>query len=162
MNVPDRELEQTNLVSTVQNALAKSGLDAYHLQIALTEGMLVKDSDKVVATLSRLKEFGVTLSIDDIETRYSRLSYLKRFPLHRLKVNRSFVADITTECNDPTICLAIIAMALNLHFEVVAKGVNVPLQLEFLHRHQCHVVQGHYFSLPRTRQKTFGTANQVC
>jgi len=148
VNIADRQFHHANLISVVNEALTASGLDACHLQLELTEGILANDTEAAIAMLTRLRDMGIKLAIDDFGTGYSSFSYLKRFPLDTLKVDRCFVQDITTDPDDAAICAAIIAMARNLNLEVVAEGVETKAQLDFLRRHQCHVIQGYYFSRP--------------
>lgn len=109
------------------------------------------DVDGAVDTLHKLKALGVYLAIDDFGTGYSSLSYLKRFPIDKLKVDRSFITHVTTDSGDASVTQAIIAMAHSLGLTVTAEGVEEVSQLEFLRQNNCEEVQGYYFSRPLTR-----------
>ncbi|MFA7097410.1 MAG: EAL domain-containing protein, partial [Gammaproteobacteria bacterium] len=111
-------------------------------------GTMMENTDSAVATLHMLKELGLHLAIDDFGTGYASLSYLKRFPLDRLKIDRSFVQDIITNTDDAAIARAIIAMAHSLNLKVIAEGVETEEQLSYLRAHGCDEIQGYYFSRP--------------
>jgi EAL domain-containing protein (putative c-di-GMP-specific phosphodiesterase class I)/FixJ family two-component response regulator len=136
------------LVQSVAAALAESGLDPRLLELELTESVLMRDTDQAQSMLSQLKSIGVALAIDDFGTGYCGLSYLRRFPIDRLKIDRSFVKDVTTNTDDAAICSTIIAMAHGLRLEVVAEGVETAAQLGFLLQRRCQMVQGYLFSAP--------------
>ena len=125
-------------------AALKPGL----LQLELTESILMRDVSDTIATLDYLKDIGVTLAIDDFGTGYSSLSYLKRFPLDLLKIDRSFVKELTERNDDAAICAAIIAMAHQLGLLVIAEGVETQDQVEFLRGQGCDQVQGYLFGKP--------------
>ena len=139
VNLSGIQFRQPGLVTTVRQALKKTGLE-------LTEGVILRNDEHVVTTLKELKSLGVRLSIDDFGTGYSSLSYLRRFPIDTLKIDRSFVNDITASSDGAAIARAIIAMAHSLKLEVVAEGVETKAQLDFLQEHQCDMVQGYLFS----------------
>ncbi len=148
VNLSDREFNNKNLIDMVSHALKDTGLAPELLELELTEGIIMKNTDTTVETLHELKAMGIKLSIDDFGTGYSSLSYLKRFPLDTLKVDRSFVKDIPDDPDDMAITAAIIAMAHNLRLNVVAEGVEDERQLQFLREHHCDMVQGFLFSRP--------------
>lgn len=148
VNLSARQLRDADVVDTVRQALRESGLPPRLLELELTESMLMHDAPGVLRTLTTLKEAGVSLAIDDFGTGYSSLGYLKRFPLDYLKVDRSFVNDISHDTNDAAIVRTIIAMAHSLGIEVIAEGVETSAQLEFLQREGCDQVQGYFFSKP--------------
>jgi EAL domain-containing protein (putative c-di-GMP-specific phosphodiesterase class I) len=136
------------LLDAVLNALDETGLPPELLELEITEGILMHHLDTTMEILSTLKSRGVRLSVDDFGTGYSSLSYLKRFPIDTLKIDKSFVNDITTDPSDKAIVAAITVMAQQLKLEVVAEGVESFAQLEFLRELRCHYVQGYYFSKP--------------
>ena len=108
----------------------------------------MKNADYTIASLSEFKKMGIHLSLDDFGTGYSSLSYLKRFPLETLKIDRSFVRDITTDPNDAAIVTAVVALAHSLKLKVIAEGVETEGQLMFLKNNQCDFVQGYFYSHP--------------
>ncbi|MBE0621499.1 MAG: EAL domain-containing protein [Burkholderiales bacterium] len=148
VNLSGRQLEMENLFTVVKAALDDSGLEPGYLELELTESYLVQNPEKAIATLSRLKAIGVSVSVDDFGTGYSSLAYLKRFPLDVLKVDRSFIQDIVADSNDAAITRAVIAMAHSLKLDVVAEGVETEAQLGLLIANNCDAIQGYYFSRP--------------
>jgi diguanylate cyclase (GGDEF)-like protein/PAS domain S-box-containing protein len=148
VNLSSRQFKHGDMIATVTGALIKTGLDPDGLNLELTESLLMQDTDTTVATLRRLAEMRILLSVDDFGTGYSSLSYLKRFPLHTIKIDRSFIQDLTTDTNDAAIAPAIIAMAHTLKMNTVAEGVETEAQLAFLRAHGCDAIQGYLFSRP--------------
>lgn len=136
------------LLDDVLSALDEAGLPPYLLELEITEGIMMHHLDTTMEILNTLKNIGVRLSVDDFGTGYSSLSYLKRFPIDMLKIDKSFVNDITTDPSDKAIVAAITVMAQQLKLEVIAEGVESLSQLEFLRELHCHYVQGYYFSKP--------------
>jgi diguanylate cyclase (GGDEF)-like protein len=136
------------LLDTVMNVLDETCLPPDLLELEITEGILMQHLDTTMELLNTLKNAGVRLSVDDFGTGYSSLNYLKRFPIDSLKIDKSFVNDITTDPSDRAIIAAITVMAQQLKLEVVAEGVESMAQLEFLRELRCHYVQGYYFSKP--------------
>jgi len=147
VNVSARQF-RAELLETVAAALRESGLAPDWLELEITEGLLIEDPEAASAVLSELKALGVHVAIDDFGSGYSSLSYLKHFPLDRLKIDRSFVRDLTIDPDDAAIARAIIALAHSLDLKVVAEGVESPRQLAFLREHRCDVVQGFLYSVP--------------
>ena len=143
MPVPDGE---TLLGKTVARALEASGLDPCCLKLELTESVLMRDVETTLVILKQLNDMGVRLSIDDFGTGYSSFNYLRRFPLHTLKIDRSFVRDIPGHQDVAAITRAIIAMGHSLKFNVVAEGVETHPQLEYLRELGCDEYQGYLFS----------------
>ncbi len=125
-----------------------SGLDPELLELEITEGTVMHNAEKSIETLSRLRDMGVNLSIDDFGTGYSSLSYLKRFPINIVKIDQSFVRDITIDPDDAAIACSIIALAHSMKLRVIAEGVETKGQLGFLKANQCDQMQGYYFSRP--------------
>jgi diguanylate cyclase (GGDEF)-like protein/PAS domain S-box-containing protein len=148
VNLSARQFRQKGLVKTIAAILRDSGLDASQLELELTESMVMHSVDEVIRTLRELEQMGVQLSVDDFGTGYSSLSYLKRFPVHRLKIDRSFVRDIGFDADDTAIVQSVIALGHALKMKVVAEGVETRAQLEFLTASGCDEAQGYYIGRP--------------
>jgi diguanylate cyclase (GGDEF)-like protein/PAS domain S-box-containing protein len=148
VNVSSRQFRRNRLFEKVAHALDTNGLEGRHLDLEITESLMMHDTDASIAVLKKIKTLGVGISVDDFGTGYSSLSYLKRFPIDTLKVDRSFVQGVTTSADDAAIVRAIIAMAHNLRLQVLAEGVETEGQLRFLRRQKCNGVQGFLISLP--------------
>jgi len=146
VNVSPRQFRHENLVQAVAEVLQTTGLEPRFLELELTESMVMDDAPRLVAMLDELKELGVKIAVDDFGTGYSSLSYLKRFPVDRLKVDRSFVENMTTEADDATIVRTIIALGHNLGLKVVAEGVESAQQARALRAYQCDEAQGFLFA----------------
>ena len=142
------ELRAKNFVTGVHATLAETRLEPRYLELELTESMMMDNVELAVAALSTLKAMGIKLSIDDFGTGYSSLSYLKRFPIDVLKIDQSFISDITLAPDGAPIVHSIITLAHSLKLKVIAEGVETAEQLEYLGAHQCDVMQGYYFSRP--------------
>ncbi len=153
VNVSARQFRHDNLVETVADVLAQTGLDGKFLEIELTESMVMHDAAKLAAMLVELKKLGIQIAVDDFGTGYSSLSYLKRFPVDRLKVDRSFVQDIASDHDDATIVKTIIALGHNLSLKVVAEGVETEQQVKFLRQNNCDEMQGYYFGMPMSAEE---------
>ena len=148
VNLSARQFGAADLMASLEATLAETGLDAACLEIELTESLFMSDVTPAVELLHRMKALGINLSIDDFGTGYSSFSYLSRFPIDVLKIDRSFVADITHDANDAAIVSSIIALAHNLKLAVIAEGVETLAQLDYLRSHGCDEMQGYYFSKP--------------
>ncbi|SCY60561.1 EAL domain-containing protein, partial [Pseudomonas flexibilis] len=142
------QLRQGNLTTLVRRVLEETGLPAHLLELELTESQLLDNVESVLHTLNQLRELGVKLAIDDFGTGYSSLSYLKRLPVDYLKIDRTFVRDLTEDGEDAAITRAIIAMAHSLELKVVAEGVEEQQQLDFLKSQGCDEIQGFLISRP--------------
>lgn len=148
VNLAAAQWAQPNLIATIRNALAASGLPSHWLELELTESDSMQDPGATIATMQQLQRMGVHMSIDDFGTGYCNLNYLKRFPVGKLKIDRSFVSDITTVPDDLAISRTVIAMAHQLRLKVVAEGVETQGQLALLSEADCDLIQGYYFSRP--------------
>ena len=148
VNLSPRQFREKNLVETITAVLEETGLEACFLELEMTEGMIMHDAEKAVAILQRLHPLGIQLSVDDFGTGYSSLAYLKRFPVHKLKIAQSFVRGIATDPGNSSIVTTVIAMARGLKLGVIAEGVETEEQLAFLAGLQCDEYQGYYFSRP--------------
>jgi len=146
VNLSPRQFAQKNLAAVISTALEKAGLPPECLELEITEGMLMEQGESVIDTLSTLAAMGIRLAIDDFGTGFSSLSYLKRFPVHDVKVDRSFIRNVTDDPDDAAIVTAVVSMAHSLGLELVAEGVETESQLRFLRALGCDVVQGHLFS----------------
>ena len=148
VNISGRQFRQQLLVRSVEQAVAAAGYDPHRLELEITESVLMRSAEETVRTLRDLKEMGSRISVDDFGTGYSSLNYLTRFPIDALKIDQSFIRDITTDPADAAITTAIIAMAAGLKLQVIAEGVETPEQVAFLRRQGCHLMQGYHFSRP--------------
>ncbi len=148
VNISPRQFRQSNLVKTVEQALAESGLAANWLELEITENVLIEDATQTIAIMEALNALGVSLAIDDFGTGYSSLSYLHRFPLSKLKIDQSFVQSIGGPAGNHAIVEAIIALARALDLEVIAEGIENQAQIAFLMERGCVYGQGFYFSRP--------------
>ncbi|MEK3867406.1 EAL domain-containing protein [Paenibacillus sp. FSL H7-0716] len=148
VNLSVYQFNQADIVQKVKEILQETRLNPQWLELELTESIAMQNAERVVMTLEELKNLGIQISIDDFGTGYSSLSYLRRFPVDRLKIDRSFVSDITERENEAVIAASIIAMAHSLKLDVIAEGVETEKQFEFLKTKGCHVMQGYYFCKP--------------
>jgi EAL domain-containing protein (putative c-di-GMP-specific phosphodiesterase class I) len=132
----------------VRNALLRSRLPPHLLELDLTEGVFVDDAGSVITLLQQLRELGVQLTIDDFGTGYSSLSYLRRLPVDVLKIDQSFLRNVTSDPDAATILKAVIDIGLGLQQQVIAEGVETEEQFRYLQRNNCRDGQGYFFSLP--------------
>jgi diguanylate cyclase (GGDEF)-like protein len=157
VNVSGKQFQQPNLLEIIKNVLHETELSPTQLELELTESILMQEGkgseDHCFTILSHLQDLGVQIAIDDFGTGYSSFSYLKRFPLNTLKIDRSFVKDICHNSDDAAITSAIIAMAHGLQLNVVAEGVENSEQVAFLHLRHCEVGQGFLFSRPQPAEQ---------
>ena len=153
VNLSARQFNAADLVANVQRCLDQESLPPESLELEITESVIMQDKKWVASAFRALEEMGVRLAIDDFGTGYSSLSYLKRFPIDTLKIDRSFIRDITTDPDDAAIVTAIIAMARGLKLKVIAEGVETLEQLAFVRDQQCTMVQGFLFSQPLTAEE---------
>lgn len=148
VNLSGVQFSRSNIVATVTRALEQSGLDARLLELELTESILMRNTEQVLATVHQLKTLGVQLSIDDFGTGYSSLSYLKRFNVDKLKIDQSFVHDMAVDASDTAIVRAIIQLARNLNLTTIAEGVEHGDQFALLQAEQCDEIQGYHIARP--------------
>ena len=148
VNLSALQLLRDELTQHLCEVLAEFKLTPQQVELELTESVLMANPELAIHTLDRLHSLGVSIAIDDFGTGYSSLSYLKRLPIDTLKIDRSFVGDITTDPDDEAITKTIISMAHSLDLNVVAEGVETLQQLEYLHEHGCDAIQGHWLSPP--------------
>ena len=146
VNVAPVQFRQAGFVEVVAGALAASGLEASRLELEVTERTVMHDADIHLGTLSALHRMGVELSLDDFGTGYSSLAYLKRFPVGKLKIDRSFVSDLDVDADDRAIASTIVSMGRNLRLTVLAEGVETVQQLDLLRKMGCDMAQGFHFS----------------
>lgn len=148
VNLSARQFYREDLSESIAAILDESGLSPLDLEVELTESMVMTDVERAIGTLNRLKAIGIQISVDDFGTGYSSLSYLKRFPIDVLKIDQSFVRDITVDPDDALIATSIISLAHSLQLDVIAEGVETAAQLAYLRSHGCDQMQGFYFSPP--------------
>jgi EAL domain-containing protein (putative c-di-GMP-specific phosphodiesterase class I)/CheY-like chemotaxis protein len=148
VNLSPRQFRQEGLAETVARILRETGLEPRYLELEIVESLIMHDVQSATLILKKLKELGVQLTMDDFGTGYSSLSYLKQFPFDKMKIDQSFVREITSDPDSAAIVRTIIAMAHSLHLRVVAEGVETEGQLSYLRSHGCEEMQGFYFSRP--------------
>ena len=148
VNVSARQFHQPGFVAQVHDAVQRHAINPKRLKLELTEGMLLDNIEKAIATMSALNEIGIQFSLDDFGTGYSSLQYLKRLPLDQIKIDRSFIRDINTDDNDKAIVHTIVAMARSLNIHVIAEGVETEEQRQLLLDRGCNHYQGYLFGRP--------------
>jgi len=153
VNISARQLNDKGFLGLLLGILRDTGVAPELLELELTESQVMRQGEGSVMLLNELADAGVQLAIDDFGTGYSSLSYLKRLPIRRLKIDQSFIRDITVDPNDAAIVVAIISMAKSLDLDVVAEGIETAGQLALLRTKGCSVGQGYYFSVPLTAQE---------
>ena len=148
VNLSGRQLLETDFSSKVETILVETGLDASLLEVELTESLLIQNTDITIRTLQKLKDMGVSIAIDDFGTGYSSFNYLKKFLIDTLKIDRSFIKDITKQGPETAITSAIIRLAQDLGIQVVAEGVETEEQMDILRKENIDEIQGYYISPP--------------
>ena len=148
VNLDGRSLQSDGLLERIGGAIARAGIDASMLELEVTESCLMKDLGTSARVLGQLRAMGIRLAIDDFGTGYSSLTYLKRFPIDTLKIDRTFISDLPNDSGDAALTSAIIAMGKILRLELIAEGVETGAQSELLLKQGCHCQQGFLFSLP--------------
>lgn len=148
VNISPMQFGRVNFVNFVKTTLEQTRLPAELLELEITESVLMDNAEKAIETLHALKAIGVHIAIDDFGTGFSSLSYLKRLPIDKVKIDRSFVGEIISDRSDAAIAQGIISMAHHLGLKVIAEGVENEPQVDFLKRNQCDTFQGYYFAKP--------------
>jgi diguanylate cyclase (GGDEF)-like protein/PAS domain S-box-containing protein len=148
VNVSAVQFRQEGFCQLIRKVLGETGLAPQHLELELTESLLLANADVTFSVLQELTDLGVTLAIDDFGIGYSSFTYLRQFRVSKLKIDRSFITNVAANPDDAAITAAIISMAKSLHLKVIAEGVEDEAQMSFLRAHQCDEIQGYYFSKP--------------
>ena len=148
VNISAKQFELPDLDDRIERILKQVGLSPLHLECEITEGTLMENPEQALKMMQRLRERGIHLALDDFGTGYSSLAYLKKFPIHTLKIDKAFIDDIATSSVDKHMVESIINIAHNLGLKVVAEGVEHEKQLEILRRYECEMMQGYLFSKP--------------
>ncbi|MBT9611662.1 MAG: GGDEF domain-containing protein [Burkholderiales bacterium] len=148
VNISARQFQHPGFIDLVEEILAETGLPAQYLELEITESVAMHDAERTTATLHALRQVGIQLSIDDFGTGFSSLAYLRRFPLSKLKVDQSFVRNLSMNEHDATIAHTVILLGHSLKLTVIAEGVETKEQLDILRRLGCEEMQGYYFSRP--------------
>ena len=161
VNISGKQLKQADFVAMLTGIIRETGVDPCSLELEFTESIIMENAEKTIETLSTLKRMGVQLSIDDFGTGYSSLNYLKHFPVDRIKIDRSFVADVNRSNDDAAIVEAIITMAQSLSLKVLAEGVENSDQLHHLTTLGCDEVQGFYLAMPMPADALAGSLGGV-
>ena len=148
VNLSARQLGEKRFIQVLNETLAATGLKPEYLELEITESQVMRQGEGSVLLLNEIAEMGIHIAVDDFGTGYSSLSYLKRLPIGKLKIDQSFIRDITVDPNDTAIVVAIINMAKSLDLDVIAEGIETAGQLALLRAKGCSVGQGYYFSVP--------------
>ncbi|MEQ1555628.1 MAG: EAL domain-containing protein, partial [Gallionella sp.] len=148
VNVSEKQFSRGDFVEKLKRLLQFTGANPEMLKLELTESSMLQDIDSVIAKMQQLKKIGVKFSLDDFGTGYSSLAYLKKLPLDQIKIDQSFVRDISTDSNDAAIVEMIIAMSKSLQLNVIAEGVETTAQRDFLAHHGCQAYQGYLYGKP--------------
>ena len=148
VNLSPSQFRGSGLIHTIRRALDEAGLEPQYLEVELTESAVMSDPEESIAILEQLSAMGVLVSVDDFGTGYSSMSYLRRLPIDKLKIDRVFINEIVSRPEDASIVRAIVSLAHSLRLKVVAEGVETPAQLDFLKAVGCDEYQGYHFSRP--------------
>jgi EAL domain-containing protein (putative c-di-GMP-specific phosphodiesterase class I) len=148
INVSPRQFAEPSFVDKVISTISDTGVNPHHVQLEITEGMVLRDFESSISKMQQLKAAGVSLSVDDFGTGYSSLAYLKRLPVDVLKIDKSFIQEIDNDHNDSVIVETIIAMAKHMKIDIVAEGVETERALKFLKSRGCQKFQGYFFGEP--------------
>lgn len=162
VNISARQFLDNGFMNSISEGLNQANLAPEHLELEITESMLIGDTKRIELQLSRLKKMGIKIALDDFGTGYSSLSYLKNFPIDILKIDQSFVREMTEDSKDAKIARAIIDMGHSLGQKIVAEGVETEDQLTYLSQHHCDIIQGFYFSKPLPVHKMTSFLKREC
>ncbi len=154
VNVSAKQLTDANFIDKLKSVLVETGLKAQHLELELTESILMSGESSIINKLLAIKSLGIQLSIDDFGTGYSNLAYLHTMPIDTLKIDKSFIDTISLNKANAPIVDTIINLAKNLNLKVIAEGVETQEQANYLKARQCDQIQGYYFSKPLTCDET--------
>jgi predicted signal transduction protein with EAL and GGDEF domain len=161
VNVSAKQFSQPDFVTQVQAAVHHHAINPWKLKLELTESMLHENIEDTIATMNELKTIGIQFSLDDFGTGYSSLQYLKRLPLDQLKIDQSFVRNLTTDKADIVMVMTIVDLGMSFEVEVIAEGVETEAQLRMLHRYGCSNFQGYLFSKPVPLEEFEALVNQA-
>jgi len=148
INISGIQIRENTFIDTVRNALETYGIKPGYLEFELTESILMDDSALVIDKVNQLNNLGIHIAIDDFGTGFSSMSYLKSFPINKLKIDKSFISELPQSSEDMAITRAIIAMAHGMNIKVVAEGVEHDDQVDYLCEHDCDIFQGYYYARP--------------
>jgi EAL domain-containing protein (putative c-di-GMP-specific phosphodiesterase class I) len=148
VNLSAKELQKADLVERIAGILRETGFDPHHLDVEITENVAMRNLEQAIPNMIKLAEMGVGISIDNFGTGYSSLNYLKKLPVQKLKIDKSFLQDISADSADRAIISAVTAMARDMNLRVTVVGVETEEQLEFLKSTGCQEAQGFLFSRP--------------
>ncbi|MCP5007376.1 MAG: EAL domain-containing protein, partial [Planctomycetes bacterium] len=153
VNVSAKQFKQEGLVDLINNSLKETGLHSDLLELEITESCILENANIAIDMMHEIKEMGIHLSIDDFGVGFSSLNMLKNLPIDKLKIDRSFVNEVTTDADNATIVKSIISLAHNLDLKVIAEGVETKEQLEFLRSYDCDEIQGYLVGKPELPEK---------
>lgn len=148
VNLSPRQFQQQNLVNRFNDILKQTGLDPKYLELEITESSIIEHPDLTQHILNQLINLGISISMDDFGSGYSSLGYLKKFPFNKIKIDQSFVKELTNEPEDLAIISAVLTLGKGFNLQVVAEGIETLEQLTLLKELQCEMMQGYYFSHP--------------
>jgi EAL domain-containing protein (putative c-di-GMP-specific phosphodiesterase class I) len=161
VNVSSQQLFQSDIADTVKAVLRETGLDPKWLELELTESQTLDGSEATIDILKELKRIGVSLSLDDFGTGWSPLSYLRRFPIDRIKIDQSFIRDVTSQPGAEALVKNILNLARNLQIACIAVGVETREQRDYLQKNACAEMQGFLFSRPLAGAECSGLLRSV-
>ncbi len=156
LNLAIKQLEQKNFIDTLKMMLEETGCKPEWIELEVTEGQIMNNPDKAIIVLNQLSDMGIELAVDDFGTGYSSLSYLKRLPIHKLKIDQSFIKDLPDDEEDATITKSVITLAKSLNLKIIAEGVETEAQKNFLVENGCKNIQGYFYGEPMQAEEMEG------